>query len=144
MRRDRYSAVGAFGLLVAAGCGSAEQSSRPALVSGRIELRVGESRPVPGTSLRIRFDAVSEESRCPAKVVCIWEGNGQIKLRVQRPAGDTTIALNTNSPPKQADLDGITLALERLTPEPREPGPVPASDYRATIRVTQGRTRDGS
>ena len=42
-------------------------------------LERGSSIVVDGHA--IRFDEITEDSRCPANVDCVWEGNGFMKLR---------------------------------------------------------------
>ncbi|MFC1955892.1 hypothetical protein ACFLWZ_05130 [Chloroflexota bacterium] len=37
-------------------------------------LRIGESTSIRGEELQVRFLEVTEDSRCPTGVVCIWEG----------------------------------------------------------------------
>ncbi len=45
----------------------------------------------PGENLRLRFDDVLEDSRCPKGVECFWTGQARIAIRVLQ-AGDSTTA----------------------------------------------------
>ena len=57
----------------------------------------GQEALVAGENLRIRFDRVLEDSRCPKRVDCFWTGQARIAVFVQ-PAdgGSTTVEFNTN------------------------------------------------
>jgi hypothetical protein len=102
-----------------------------------IELRVGASAPVPGTTSVISFVGVANDSRCPRGVTCIWEGDAVVSLRVQPQQGEPrTIDLHTSDRfDQQTRIDGVTVRLERLEPYPEKDAPVPADAYRVTLRV---------
>ena len=48
------------------------------------DLRVGQEITVAGTDMKVRFDSVKEDSRCPEGVDCIWEGNAKIALTLKQ------------------------------------------------------------
>jgi hypothetical protein len=129
--------------LVAGGCGSPDAGSTSALQTGVLDLRIGETRPIPGSGLTVTFQRVSEDSRCPSNVACVWAGNGQVELLIHRPEADTTVQLNTTSGPRQADLKGVQLVLDQLAPAPQAPGPVPQEAYVATLSVSPAPKSDG-
>ena len=56
-------------LFVVAACNSNTVS-----LGQEFSLRIGESASIRGEELQIRFLEVTEDSRCPTGVVCIWEG----------------------------------------------------------------------
>ena len=71
-------------------------------------LHIGESIRITGEDLRIKFVKVSEDSRCPKDVTCIWEG------RVT-----TVIEILIDSSSQQLELSqpGLTDAPARETHE---------------------------
>ena len=96
------------------------------------ELSVGQEARVQGTSLRIRFDGVSQDSRCPQGVQCVWAGNAVVNLRIT--SANTSLTLNTGLEPKTAGLNSFTLVLVDLKPAARQGG-VSATEYRAILEV---------
>ena len=82
-------------------------------------LRVGQSAEVAGTELRLRFDDVREDSRCPADVVCVWGGNARLRLTVDADGEVDALELNTALDPRSATADGFVISVEALQPEAR-------------------------
>jgi len=100
------------------------------------DLVVNQQAVVEGTPLRIRFNGVSNESRCPSDVQCVWAGNAVVHLNLTstgNPGSD--VALNTTLDPKSADYAGYRVTLVGLKPYPRSGSPIPAGDYVASLRV---------
>lgn len=119
-------------------CGGVTAAGRvPAVPLGQdFVLQVGQSVLVEGAGFGITFVAVTEDSRCPVDVTCVWAGNATVELKVgMTDAGDTTVALNTDLEPKAATIGGHELRLVALAPVPRSDARIAASDYAATLRV---------
>lgn len=99
-------------------------------------LRIGQSAEVSGTDLRLRFDEVREDSRCPTDVVCVWGGNARLTLTVDADGEVDAHELNTALDPRSATADGFVIAVEALQPETRTTRTIDPDDYIATLRVT--------
>ncbi len=105
------------------------------------EVRIGyhQSYEVePGIS--IRFEAVVEDSRCPTTVICVWEGNGRIRL-VLMDANRTqpaNLELNTSlsGGPTSGTLRFVRIELLGLDPMPAGGAPTNPSLYQARLRIT--------
>ena len=65
------------------GCGKHEYK-----IGDEFSLRVGETAGIKGEQLQIRFLEISEDSRCPRNVTCIWEGRAVSVIEVFQ--GDTS------------------------------------------------------
>ena len=100
------------------------------------EIALGKTVAIAGTAQQVTFDAVTEDSRCPTDVVCVWAGNARVSLRVTAAGTDSTIALNTGLEPHSATVNRFRLELRGLVPAPRAGNPTPPDAYRATLRVT--------
>lgn len=100
-------------------------------------LAIGQVAVIEGEELAIRFDRVADDSRCPASVNCIWEGNARIVLTVFKPGNlPAKVSLNTNAAfPTEAEYLGYDITLVRLEPYPATTRPIPAWRYRATLVV---------
>ena len=43
-------------------------------IGQEFSLQIGQSASIRGENLQIRFLEVTEDSRCPKDVICVWEG----------------------------------------------------------------------
>ena len=100
------------------------------------EIALGKTVAIAGTAQQVTFTAVTEDSRCPTDVVCVWAGNARISLRVTGAGTDSAIALNTGLEPRSATVNRFRLELRGLIPVPRAGTPTTPDAYRATLRVT--------
>jgi hypothetical protein len=92
------------------------------------------------SDLRVAFMQLIEDSRCPSSVVCVWAGNGAVRLDITSGSGTQSVTLNTTGGPafpSEATVAGLTFTLVELNPARKTPDPIPAQQYRATIRVTR-------
>jgi hypothetical protein len=121
----------------ASGGGSAPTAPTPGL-DEEFTLAPGQSAAVNGTNLRLTFDRVSEDSRCPTDVTCVWEGDAVVVLRVKAEAEETTREVHTQGGEprsRKAPAGDFVVTLVRLDPVPRSTAAIEASAYRATLRV---------
>lgn len=99
-------------------------------------LRLTE-RVVLENGLQVEFQEVLADSRCPSHVVCVWEGEGRIRLRLAPRGYGGSVDLSTHRPGHVATARGYQFTLLELDPYPEESGPIPESRYRARLRVTK-------
>lgn len=90
---------------------------------------------VVGDALTLRFAAVTEDSRCPTDVQCVWEGNAAVRVEASMAADlPMPLCLNTNAGfDTMATYDNYTIELVDLRPYPttaQTMGP-----YQATLVV---------
>ncbi len=100
-------------------------------------LAPGESAAIDDTSIRIRFNGVEGDSRCPADAVCITGGDALVKIDVLESGGRVTpLVLHTGDmrPVTHGDL---TIALVQLQPYPFSSRTIDPSEYRATLKVSR-------
>jgi len=92
---------------------------------------------VPGEGLRLKFDRVLSDSRCPSDVACIQAGEAVVAV--------TAIAADGSRPRFELHTAGatsvvhagLTIALEGLEPRPVSSRSIRPSDYRLTLRVSR-------
>lgn len=99
-------------------------------------LAQGSSAIIEDAAVRIRFDGVTGDSRCPADAICIQGGDAVVTLTATSSQGTRVHELHTGTmaPVKH---DELTISLVRLEPYPFSSGPIAPNDYRATLRVTR-------
>ena len=115
-----------------------ESRSAPsrAEVGRAFDLRVGQEAAIGEIGVRIRFDGVRQDSRCPTGVQCVWSGDAEVALHITTVGGSTEVLLHTNVEPRRANAAGHLISLERLRPYPAEGSSIPAGEYVATLLVT--------
>jgi hypothetical protein len=97
---------------------------------------LGRSVRIDGTALRVSFTGVLEDGRCPADVLCVWQGNARVALVIAVPdRADTALVLNTGVEPTRAEVAGYRVHLEELLPYPIAGAPADPRAYRARLRV---------
>ena len=96
-------------------------ATKPSPVLGEtFTLRSQESATLQGEGLTLLFSRVVNDSRCPAGVQCIWEGNAEVEVSASKPPEPSQmLSLNTNSRfATQASYLGYRIDLIELRPCP--------------------------
>lgn len=144
---SKWIPMGALALLIA--CGNQDgrtESPTDAQPDPSVEI-VGDTaflelplgRSADNGELQVAFDAVTEDSRCPADVQCVWEGNASIRLTLSFGNETEVAVLSSTLNPRQAAFFGYTVAFRDLTPHPVSQQPTDRSAYVATIAVVDTR-----
>ena len=118
---------------------SAAEAQREITPGEEFVLGVGQTAALGGGSgVRLTFEAVREDSRCPIGVSCIWAGDAVVAITVDDAGGNTkTIELHTNARfDVEAAIDGHAVRLLELSPIPRRGSTIPVDRYEATLVVT--------
>ena len=119
---------------VAAGAGG--QTGAPALGES-FTLREKQSAVVGSEQVRVTFERVVSESRCPVDVQCIQAGEAIIALVVQPPGGaKTALTLSTRGDQSTGTVGAWDVALTGLVPVPRVKAPAKREPYTATLVVS--------
>lgn len=127
-------------LILAAACisGTPFDAQVSAVLDDTFTLRVGQEVTFTGEPLRIVFEEVPEDSRCPLQVTCVWEGNATVRLRVSTAtASAQLVELNTTLEPRAISVLGYDISLERLDPYPQSDSRIQQSKYVAHLRVAK-------
>ena len=104
MKRSVFVAV----LLLTFASIAAQPGKRVIVLEQEFKLKIGESAEMPREGLKIEFDSVTEDSRCPKGVTCVWAGNAKILLKVKKDAAKpANVELNTNINPKTSSVFGV-------------------------------------
>ena len=144
MSRSRLASLAALlALGLAAGCASQQPALRSVGIGETFTLRVSESATVEPRKVVLLFSEVVNDSRCPAGVVCVWEGDAEISIRAVAADGSSRdLRLHTARGEASGEFAGLTIRLAGLEPAPREGTASRQADYRATLEVTESAGRD--
>ena len=103
-----------------------------------IDLAYGKTYRNFERNISIRLDSVTEDSRCPYQVECVWAGNAQVRFNFALNNAMTPFSLNTLSSFKTDTLiSGYTIQLLELKPYPMQLIPIVQQDYIARIKITR-------
>jgi hypothetical protein len=109
-----------------------------AQIPDSVTLKTGQQKSASRSKLRIRFVAVTEDSRCPLGTNCIWAGNAKVKFEVTDRRGKRQMfEVNTSIGPKGDTFDSWAVDLISLTPSPREGKKVDPRSYIAKFTITR-------
>ncbi|HKE96834.1 MAG TPA: hypothetical protein VKB34_21180 [Povalibacter sp.] len=121
-------------LLALAGCGAARsQESQAVDLGAEVTLAPGATAAVKAAGMKVRFVAVTEDSRCPRDTTCVWAGEVKVQIEIQQ---------SSHSAPPVEMLEGGTtqaggyrVTLVRVEPQPVSTTRIAPQEYRATLRV---------
>lgn len=132
-------------LMLLAGCAATDAADTGAVASGAAPAEVTIALGETGRAgeLQIRFVRVVSDSRCPADVSCVWEGNAELLFALASASGaEREVTLNTSTRyATEATYGEYTLALVGVEPQRDSEREAPRDSYRATLRVSRAATR---
>ena len=121
-------------LLAAAGCSNPASPDQVPLATP-FDLAVGHTAELPD-GLRLTFDRVAADSRCPLDALCISAGDATVVLNASRDSGaPVPLELHTMTG-FQVSYSNHTIRLTALQPYPRSDRQPRSIDYVATLVVT--------
>jgi hypothetical protein len=128
-------------LCVLAATGCEESVTGPTVsVDTRFTLSPGETASIEGRGVRLRFEGVDGDSRCPADALCIQGGDAVVKLQASGDAGSLSLELHTGDASRASVTYGnVKVSLVELQPYPFSSRTIEPGDYRATLMVSVGR-----
>lgn len=112
--------------------GSSAGESRAVDLPATVTLAPGEGVIARGPDLAVRFAGVSEDSRCPEGVTCVWAGRAVVQVEVG--AGEApTVPLEVGG--ESREIRGLVLTAEALDPYPRADTATRPEVYRLRLRI---------
>ena len=109
-----------------------------AALDQEFEVRMGSQVVIANEGLRISFSRVTEDSRCPEGVKCVWTGNAKVVLKLSKARKRSAImSLNTTLDPKHDDYREYDVKLVNLNPYPKKDVRIKKKDYVATLIVSR-------
>jgi hypothetical protein len=125
-----------FCLLAAAACDESPTGPTVSL-DARFTLAPGETASISGHGVRLRFEGVTGDSRCPADALCIQGGDAVVKLQATGDGGSLSLDLHTGDASRASVTYGnVKVTLVELQPYPFSSRTIAPGDYRATLVVS--------
>jgi hypothetical protein len=128
--------------LVLAACATAACRENPAApadvpLGQPFELRAGTSAVVPG-GLRITFDRVVSDSRCPIDAICVWAGEAVLAIKLsQGQAEPVARELRADSASPEIEYQTYRIRVTALAPHPRSDRQIAPREFVATFVVNR-------
>ena len=117
-----------------------EETSPTAPGAQQIVLRVGDESEIGPLGYRLKVSGISEDSRCPASVLCVWSGQAVIDVEITAPDGSvqtprfSTIPVQVGVQTVMAvNAGGTCIRLASVSPYPLTTTPIPVTDYEITF-----------
>jgi uncharacterized lipoprotein YajG len=120
-----------FTCFALAGCAAAQvtQSVDP---GSEFTLAQGAVATVTAADVTVRFVAVTEDSRCPREVTCVWQGEVKAQLVVQVAQVESPVNILVGH---DEVVGGYRVTLLRVEPGRVTDAPIAPQDYRVTLKV---------
>ncbi|MBX3299662.1 MAG: hypothetical protein KF736_09390 [Acidobacteria bacterium] len=101
----------------------------------KIVVGVGKLKTAKRSKLKVRFIEVTEDSRCPEGVNCIWSGNAKVKVEITGGKISKIFEFNTDAGPKGDIFQGWSVTIDRLVPHPKADTETDKKAYFATFVI---------
>lgn len=102
--------------------------------SAAVTLKYGEETVV-NENIKIKFNGVNEDSRCPMDAICIWQGNAAAEIEITTPDEKITEVLNSTVLPQSVWVSGITIELKQVNPYPSTLTKIEPKDYSVVLNL---------
>ena len=123
---------------------SCSKSADKRLQEGTIELKLHESAEgrIEGDKVKLSFDAVVSDSRCPANAMCIWQGaaTATFSFTKNNDAHRFNLSTITMKPnyTKDTVIAGYKIEFINLLPYPGTVAdPIPDTQRKAELKITK-------
>ena len=101
------------------------------------QLRQDEIAFLKSKNVWVRFLDVIEDSRCPADVTCVWQGEARVSINVVKDLKDLgNFVLSSMQDKATLSLDSFTITLVQVQPYPYSSKEILPSDYIITLVVS--------
>jgi len=124
------------------GCKDSEiiiDNSTQAMLEEQFSLNFEKTAIVSPVDIKVKFVKVTEDSRCPSDVVCIWAGQVSVLINVNdngKDLGDIKLTLGANKDDAVIDIGEYYLKLIEVKPYPISTKRIEPSEYIATLVVS--------
>ncbi|UQA74284.1 hypothetical protein K2F45_21115 [Sphingobacterium siyangense] len=115
-----------LGICSLASCATQKESIANRKETESVSLAEGQSISLREYPIKIKFKGISEDSRCPEGVNCIWSGVAVAEIEIAEKATEpmiiklATIDLQDRGYQRTANTNGYTISLQDIAPYPNK------------------------
>ncbi len=102
------------------------------------QLNINQTAIVKPDNIKITFLNVTEDSRCPEGMFCVWPGQVKALLRLETDQNHEDVfnlTLNSNETHSQKTIAGYSVKLENVKPYPGSDKTITDNGYVATLSI---------
>lgn len=104
-------------------------------------IRVGQTESVEPGNIKVKLIKVTDDSRCPSDVTCIWAGEVKVVLDVlinDQDLGETTLTLGASNDDKNVkNIGGYFVKVLAVNPYPVSTRQLEQADYIVTLLISK-------
>ena len=103
-----------------------------------LKLAIDKSAINNEEQLTISIDSVLSDSRCPSDVVCVWEGNAEVRFLLNNDGKKLKFILNSHGGdnyPSDTTISGYYIKMVELHPYPVSTSKIANSEYVADLLI---------
>jgi hypothetical protein len=115
------------------GCAAAVSQTQAVDPGAEVTLAPGQWVSVKTTPMKVGFVAVTEDSRCPRDVTCIWAGEVKVQLEIREASQGASQMEILEGGSTVAGAYRVTLV--RVEPLPTSTARIAPQEYRATLKM---------
>ncbi len=102
-----------------------------------VTLKVGQQKIAKMSGLKVKFLGVTEDSRCPKDVECIWPGNAKVKFRITGEKGTKDYIFNSTVGQRGDQVGVWAVSIDTLSPEPTSSRKIAANAYVVKLQIVR-------
>ena len=114
--------------------------SLPALGS-QFRLKVNQTTAIESEDIKVKLLNVTDDSRCPSDVVCIWAGQVSVLVNItenDESLGDVTLTLGAGNPDLAVkNIGDYSVKVIEVNPYPISTHKIETSEYIVTLTVSK-------
>lgn len=102
-----------------------------------VTLKVNQQKTAKMSGLKIKFLGVTEDSRCPTDVQCVWAGNAKMKFRITGERGTKDYIFNSTVGHRGDQVGVWAVSVDTLSPEPHSKRKIAANAYTVKLQIVR-------
>lgn len=109
-------------------------------LDNQIKLVINQNLLIESEGLKVKFLKVTEDSRCPSDVICIWAGQVGVLMNISqngKDLGDINLILGPDKELAEKKVNGYLIRLVGVEPYPISTKKIEPSDYEITIIISK-------
>lgn len=83
----------------------------------------------------LKFEGVASDSRCPIDAICVWPGNGEVKMSLKAEREKKEFTINTLLEPRSYRFDEFVIELKSLNPSRRSDQQIKPDEYSVDLVI---------
>lgn len=132
--------------IISSGCSETKntitepETSQKYNLDTQIKLAINQNLLIESEGLKVKFLKVTEDSRCPSDVTCIWAGQVGVLVNVSqngKDLGDINLVLGPDKELAEKKINGYLIRLVKVDPYPISTKKIEPSDYKITVIISK-------